>query len=115
MGRGGQARGSGGPDRWVRELEEETGAVCVSLRSGREGVASGVDVGPSSSVTARNAGATVEDGRKRLPDFKLGTYEDTLRLCQTEARIGCVILVSAEHDDVAEFKRYVYFHPAFSI
>jgi len=42
---------------------------------------------------------------KILPDFFDGTYEEVLDVCQKEGRIACVILVSAEHDDVAEFKR----------
>jgi FAS-associated factor 2 len=48
-----------------------------------------------------------EGSRKWLPDFTVGTYEDALRTCEREAKIGCVILVSEEHDDVAEFKRRV--------
>jgi FAS-associated factor 2 len=46
-----------------------------------------------------------EEGRKILPDFTLGSYEEVLRLCQREAKVACVILVSEEHDDVTEFKR----------
>lgn len=97
--------GGGGPDRWVRELEEETGAVCIgSSRQAAQGITSGV-AGPS-TLTARASSAAVhDDARKFLPDFTLGSYEETLRLCQKEHRIGCIILVSEEHDDVAEFKR----------
>lgn len=43
-----------------------------------------------------------------LPDFTLGSYDEALRTCQKEARIGCIILVSEEHDDVTEFKRWVF-------
>jgi FAS-associated factor 2 len=28
-------------------------------------------------------------------------------MCQRDAKIACIVLVSEEHDDVAEFKRYV--------
>jgi FAS-associated factor 2 len=97
-------------DRWVRALEEETGAVCIS-RAGvaAAGASSGTDAGPS-SLTSRTGGSTndediFEEGRKLLPDFTLGSYEEVLRMCQRETKIACIILVSDEHDDVAEFKR----------
>ncbi|KZP27714.1 hypothetical protein FIBSPDRAFT_917855 [Athelia psychrophila] len=104
-------------DRWVRALEDETGAVCYS-RAGTQivGASSATDAGPS-SLTAR-AGAGVngepfEEGMKRLPDFTLASYEDVLRICQRDTKIACVILVSDEHDDVAEFKRSTLTNPAF--
>ncbi|KAJ7103788.1 hypothetical protein C8R44DRAFT_834579 [Mycena epipterygia] len=86
-------RGDGGADRWVRELEEETGAQCIS--------ASGVNAGPGPSTLSHRGTAD----RKVLPDFTLGTYEEALRVCQRDARIACIVLVSEEHDDVPEFKR----------
>jgi len=90
-------------DRWVRSLEEETGAHCWS----RANLAP--DVGPSTYQPQTN------DLRSRLnttsprvlPDFTLGSYDEILRLCQSEMRIGCIVLVSNEHDDVPDFKRYV--------
>ncbi|KAF8559473.1 hypothetical protein OG21DRAFT_1503382 [Imleria badia] len=69
--------------RWIMSLEEETGAVSSA------------------------------DESKVLPDFFDGTYEQVLDACQKEGRIACVILVSAEHDDVAEFKRSTLTHPGF--
>ena len=73
------------------------------------GASSGTDAGPSSLTSRTGAsavdGGVFEDGRKLLPDFTLGRYEEILRLCQREAKIACVILVSEEHDDVTEFKR----------
>jgi FAS-associated factor 2 len=107
---------NGGPERWIRELEEETGAVCIrkmgNIGTSSPGAASSaIDAGPS-NLTARGAGMTpavdslLEDGRKVLPNFILGSYEEMLRTCKKEARIGCVILVSEEHDDVPAFKRY---------
>ncbi|KAJ7705248.1 hypothetical protein B0H17DRAFT_1156753 [Mycena rosella] len=96
-------RGDGGADRWVRELEEETGALCMSASS-----ASGVDAAGPSTLTHR--GATTD--RKVLPDFMLGTYEEALRVCQRDFRIGCIVLVSEEHDDVPEFKRTTLTDPA---
>ncbi len=72
------------------------------------GVASGV--AGSSALTAR--GNTWEVGSngsvehdKLLPDFFLGAYEEFARTCQRELKIGCVVIVSDEHDDDAEFKR----------
>ncbi|KAJ7083737.1 hypothetical protein B0H15DRAFT_911810 [Mycena belliarum] len=89
-------RGDGGADRWVRELEEETGAQCLNASGAN---AMGTGAGPS-TLTHRGT-----SDRKVLPDFTLGTYEETLRVCQRDHRIGCIILVSEEHDDVPEFKR----------
>ena len=99
-------------ERWVRALEEETGAMCVSHRGrapgesadGGDSVATGV-AGPS-TLTAR-ASAWHEDADvKVLPDFFIGSYEDFARMCLRDIKIGCIVLVSDEHDDVAEFKRW---------
>ncbi|KAJ7176563.1 hypothetical protein C8R46DRAFT_1213153 [Mycena filopes] len=90
-------RGDGGADRWIRELEEETGAQCMSAS------ASGVDVGTGAGPSTLTHRAPSD--RKVLPDFTLGTYEDALRACQRDVRIACIVLVSEEHDDVPEFKR----------
>ena len=71
-------------------------------------VASGADVAGPSGLTSRAATYGEEDGATRfLPDFFLGSYEDFVRTCERNAKIGCVVLVSEEHDDVPEFKRYV--------
>ena len=93
----------------MRALEDETGAVCYS-RAGASttGASSATDAGPSTLTTRAGAGAngeSFEEGVKKLPDFTLGSYEDILRIAQRENRIACVVLVSEEHDDVAEFKR----------
>ncbi|KAG7442218.1 uncharacterized protein BT62DRAFT_1079531 [Guyanagaster necrorhizus] len=102
-------RMSRGADSWIRDLEEETGAVCIGRRGMGVGVASGVvGVAGPSTLMRPGRGESSDDGRKYLPDFSLGTYEDTLRRCQKEARIGCIVLVSEEHDDDAEFKRFRY-------
>lgn len=99
----------GGPDRWVRELEEELGAVSIGrLKSPRGSTStSGVEAGPS-RLTARNVQSDdlLSEGKKLLPDFIICGYEEFLRTCQRELKIGCVILVTEEHDDTAEFKRY---------
>jgi FAS-associated factor 2 len=100
-------------DRWVRSLEEETGATCISKASSfftnvplKEGDG---EAGSSSSVM-RNRHGPMGGGLgagKVLPDFWLGSYEEALRACQQQLRIGCAILVSAEHDDTLTFKRCV--------
>lgn len=91
-------------DRWVRSLEEETGAVCVS-RAGAESESTAV-AGPSSASTSnlRHRGDAYTNGRI-LPDFYLGGYEEAMRTCQKDLMIGCIILVSEEHEDIGQFKR----------
>ncbi|KZV90635.1 hypothetical protein EXIGLDRAFT_720148 [Exidia glandulosa HHB12029] len=94
-------------DRFVRELEEETGAMSIS-----RAVASMPDAaGSSSSAKAREAGALAN--RKILPDFFIGSYEDALTAAKRDARILCVILLTNEHDDVPEFKRTTLTDPDF--
>ncbi|KAI0666425.1 hypothetical protein C8Q78DRAFT_1083037 [Trametes maxima] len=106
-------------ERWVRALEEETGAVCIS-RSGQrrangttQGTATGV-AGPSNLTSREGAwdGDSVARDSKLLPDFFLGSYEQFARTCQKDVKIGCVIIVSEEHDDVAEFKRSTLTDPS---
>ena len=99
----------GGPDKWLRELEEETGAISIGRLKQPRGTTSSFNTEPgqSSSLTSRRTNGQIDDGRKHLPDFTISTYEEMLRLCQREMKIGCVILVSEEHDDVLEFKRYI--------
>lgn len=95
-------------DRWVRSLEEETGAHCFSRASPVP------DAGPSTSqLQARDLRSRLGSGSPRLlPDFTLGSYDEILRLCQSEIRIGCIVLVSGEHDDVPDFKRLALGHPS---
>ena len=90
-------------DRWVRTLEEETGAVCVG-RNRHEAAATGV-AGPSmaSTSTLRSRGDVTTS--LVLPDFFLGSYEEAMGVCQRQLKIGCIILVSDEHQDTAKFKR----------
>ncbi|KAG5645968.1 hypothetical protein DXG03_004760 [Asterophora parasitica] len=99
------------PDRWVRELEEETGAVSIGTTRADTAATTATDSAGPSSLTARR---TYDDpATKILPEFTLGSYEDALHICQRDARIGCVVLVSEEHDDVAEFKRTTLTDPTF--
>lgn len=93
-------------DRWVRALEEETGAVCIS-RNGNEAAATGV-AGPSAASASTSTLRSRGDGSTTgplLPDFFLGNYEEAMRTCQRQLKIGCIILVSDEHQDAAKFKR----------
>jgi FAS-associated factor 2 len=112
-----RAPSRGGPDRWLRELEEETGAISIGRLKqqqqqqprGTTSSFNSTEPGQSSnSLTSRRTNGQIDDGRKLLPDFTISTYEEMLKLCQREMKIGCVILVSEEHDDVLEFKRYIY-------
>lgn len=66
----------------------------------------GMQAGPS-RITARNAQSDdcLADGKRLLPDFVISSYEQFLRTCQRELKIGCVILLTDEHDDTPEFKR----------
>jgi FAS-associated factor 2 len=93
-------------DRWVHSLEEETGAHCFSRASPVP------DAGPSTSqLQASDLRNRLGPGSPRLlPDFTLGSYDEILHLCQSEIRIGCIVLVSSEHDDVPDFKRSVVVH-----
>ncbi|KAF5354105.1 hypothetical protein D9756_007270 [Leucocoprinus leucothites] len=105
----------GGPDKWVAELEEELGAVCIGRLNGPRGSAStsAVEAGPS-RLTARNTQSDdPAEGRKLLPDFNICGYEEFLRTCQREMRVGCVILITEEHDDTPEFKRATLTNPDF--
>jgi FAS-associated factor 2 len=91
-------------DRWIRSLEDETGAICLGRidRSESTGVA-----GPSTSTasSALRSRADSYENPRILPEFYLGGYEQAMRACQKELKIGCIILVSEEHENVAEFKR----------
>jgi FAS-associated factor 2 len=108
--RSGISHPRGGVDRWIRQLEEETGAVCLSrARNSSHSITSSAEVGPSVLKSRPVIPEFVSDGnRKILPDFCTTSYDEALRICQKEARIGCIILVSEEHDDVPEFKRSVH-------
>ncbi|KAJ3829288.1 hypothetical protein EV361DRAFT_865894 [Lentinula raphanica] len=110
-GRTAVRRAGGGIERWIRELEEETGAICAGASGSVD--ATGVQVNPSVDTASDEAGPSVLTSRhtadrpgssKLLPPFQLGTYDSILRSCQSSFRIGCIVLVSAEHDSTAEFK-----------
>ncbi|EIW76010.1 hypothetical protein CONPUDRAFT_147050 [Coniophora puteana RWD-64-598 SS2] len=106
-------------EQWVRSLEEETGAISLrGLARDGDGQASGVEERGSAVKRGVNSYPPIPrdgdpSGSGVLPEFYLGSYEEVLKACQTEGRIGCIILVSEEHDDVAEFKRSTLTDPTF--
>ncbi|KAG9000856.1 hypothetical protein FRB90_011725 [Tulasnella sp. 427] len=92
-------------ERWIRELEDETGAISVTRAAAS---ASGVDTNAEETLRRRDKG----EGRGRLlPDFWIGSYESALKVAQKDARPMCVILTCEEHDDTPEFKRSVLTDP----
>ncbi len=100
-------------DRWVRQLEEETGAICESRVDvggsvSATGAATGAGPGPS-TLSSRRSTLSKAAGQRVLPDFYMGSYESALRVAEKEMRPMCVVLVSEEHDDVVDFKRCVRF------
>lgn len=82
-------------ERWVREFEEE---ITV------EGYTSHSSQVSTSLSTTTSRRAPPASGR-RLPDFLLVGYDEAVRKAKEEIKILMVVLVSEEHDDVAEFKR----------
>lgn len=94
-------------ERWVQSLEEETGVMCASKARAIGSSTAVEEPSTSMNLTIRKG---VGERERILPDFFLGGYEEFVRACarESDAKIGCVILVSEEHDDVAEFKRFVY-------
>ena len=84
-------------DRWVRQLEDETGAICESRTDissdGDVGIASGAEAqaGPGPSTLSSRRSEAVKAYKTRvLPDFYLGSYEKALHLAQKELRPLCV-------------------------
>ena len=88
---------------WIRELEEEIGAVTIASRS--SAVDNSAAAGSSSGARRRAPVPTDSSGPKYLPNFLESSYEDALRTAQSTARVLCVVLVSSEHDDDPKFKR----------
>lgn len=89
-------------ERFVRELEDETGALTVSHAR-----AANIDSSdaPSSSTGNGNSSENNTHNSKLLPDFFIGSYEQALKAAQTDLRVLCAIVLSSEHDDVPEFRR----------
>jgi FAS-associated factor 2 len=106
-------------ERWVRELEEETGALCISNAALLEAQANGKgsiiesEAGPSSGAGTSKLVRRHQTRSKILPDFILGGYDAALDVARREARVLCVILTSEEHDDVPLFRREVLTDPEF--
>ena len=91
-------------ERFVRELEDETGALTVSHAAG---ASTEEKAGSSSTGKAR-------DDRKLLPDLFIGSYDQALKAAETELRVLCAIVLSSEHDDVPEFRRCASFSTPYS-
>ena len=93
-------------DRWVRELEEETGAFRESRLADFGASTSGAEAkaGPGPSTLSRRNENT-RQFRVQIPEFYLGSYESALKEAQKESRLLCVVIVSEEHEDVPDFKR----------
>ena len=71
-----------------------------------DAVSTGAEAGPGPSTLSRRNEES-RDSIKQLPDFFIGSYESALRTAEKERRVLCAILISEEHDDVLEFKRYI--------
>lgn len=93
-------------DRWVRELEEETGAIRESRVGDVIGTSTSAEAqaGPGPSTLSRRNEST-RAFRKHIPEFYLGSYESALKEAQRDYKPICVIIVSEEHDDVLDFKK----------
>lgn len=83
-------------ERWLRTLEEETGATSSSTF--QEGTSSAASSSKGDLTYRGKAG-------KRLPGFFVGSYESALREAREQMKVLMVVLVTDEHDDVAHFKR----------
>jgi FAS-associated factor 2 len=92
-------------ERFVRELEDETGALTVSYASGAS---------TEEKAGSLNAGKARED-RKLLPDMFIGSYDQALKAAETELKVLCAIVLSSEHDDVPEFRRYTAFFVSITV
>ncbi|EKM53069.1 uncharacterized protein PHACADRAFT_259225 [Phanerochaete carnosa HHB-10118-sp] len=99
-------------ERWIQSLEEETGCASFSRSQATEGETSGIASGSSSVLSRR---VNDEANARFLPDFFVGGYEVFAKACakESEPKIGCIVLVSEEHDDVATFKRTTLTDPEF--
>lgn len=86
-------------DRFIRELEDETGAMTISHAS-----AAAIEVMEGVADSSKSAGKAVATGRL-LPDFFIGSYEQALKIAEKELRVLCAIILNSEHDDAPEFRR----------
>ncbi|KAN0061820.1 UBX domain-containing protein 10 [Thecaphora frezii] len=97
-------------ERFVRELEEETGASSIPPSSVPDAATS--PGSSSDSGAAASAGdATKAPARSRLPPFFIGGYSDALKLAKEQIKILLVILTSCEHGDIGHFRKRVLVDP----
>lgn len=105
-------------EKWIRSVEEYTGAVRWSRRfdalPGGAGSSSGVEAGGASGLERRAAAsgsrATAGGGgaaaaRAVLPDFFVGGYEAAVREAKGDIKVLMVVLTCDEHESDGEFKR----------
>ncbi|SCZ91955.1 BZ3500_MvSof-1268-A1-R1_Chr5-3g08244 [Microbotryum saponariae] len=104
----------GSAERFVRSIEEMTGAVRWSRRLGdAQGSSSsvvGTSSGGSSSLERRRSGSN-SSARKALPDFWIGSYESVLKKAKDDFQVLMVVLTCDEHEDDELFKRRVLTDP----
>ncbi|KDE03590.1 hypothetical protein MVLG_05925 [Microbotryum lychnidis-dioicae p1A1 Lamole] len=104
----------GSAERFVRSIEEMTGAVRWSRRLGdAQGSSSsvvGTSSGGSSSLERRRSGSN-SSARKALPDFWIGSYESALKKAKDDFQVLMVVLTCDEHEGDELFKRRVLTDP----
>lgn len=105
-------------ERFVRSIEELTGAVRWSRRFDDTSAAASSAYPPSAAVAGSSgtSGSSLRQrgpglsssGRKLLPDFLIASYDEALRKAKDDFAILMVVLTSEEHDDDEAFKRWVW-------
>lgn len=91
--------------RWIMELEDETGAMSIGKATIAAAEGSSVEISDPNQLRRRGA---AEGKGHLLPNFWLGSYESALKEAQSEPKVLCAIIVSEEHDDTMDFKRLVF-------
>lgn len=94
-------------DRWVRQLEEDTGAYKAG-KTDTSATASGAEAGPGPTTLSKRS-ETFRSHAKCLPDFHIGSYDSVLKRAEKERRPLSVVILSEEHDDTPEFKKFVIY------
>ncbi|SCV72798.1 BQ2448_4335 [Microbotryum intermedium] len=99
----------GSAERFVRSIEEMTGAVRWSRRLGDAQGSSSSVVGTSSGLSSleRRRSGSNSSARKALPDFWIGSYESALKKANDDFQVLMVVLTCDEHEDDELFKRRV--------
>ena len=93
-------------ERYIRELEEETGGISGSLSANSRSAGTGTGAGDDDASLATDTDTLIAS-RPRLPHFHVGGYSDALRVTKEEIKVMMVILTSREHGDVEYFRKSV--------